>query len=110
MILAKIGMIGQGTTAMTVEMFAGMGVPAVITYLVIIAETVGAVALILGLCTRFCAASLALIMAVAIYFMFGSGYFAGYVTPLLFLIMFLPLIRNGAGGCSVDREVVKKMK
>lgn len=100
--LSKIGFMGQGSVSGTVQFMSGMGIPAIIAYLVILAETVGCVALILGFCTRFCAASLAVVMAGAVYFMFGNGYMMGYATPLLFLIAYIPLVINGAGAYSMD--------
>ncbi|MSR87099.1 DoxX family protein [Candidatus Peribacteria bacterium] len=93
----------------TMQFFTGMGIPYFIAVLVVVAETLGAVALVLGFCSRFCAALLAVIMVGAVYAMFSSGYFAGYATPLLFLIMFVPLVVNGAGAWSVDAEISKKM-
>jgi putative oxidoreductase len=108
--LTKIGVIGEATMSQTVSSLGGMGVPSVIAYLVILAETVGAVSLVLGFCTRFCAASLGVIMFGAVYLMFGAGFFAGYATPLVFLVAYLPLIVNGGGSYSVDQSIAAKMK
>jgi len=107
--LTKLGLIEGGTYDGTIQAFAGMGIPAFIAILVMAAESVGAISLILGFCTRFCAASLAVIMIGAIYIVYGMGYFTGYVSPLLFLIALLPLILNGGGAWSVDGEIAKKL-
>ena len=50
----------------TMEFLTGMGMPAVVAFLVIIGESLGALAMILGFLTRFCAFSLTLIMVGAI--------------------------------------------
>lgn len=107
--LAKIGAVGEGTVQMTVEMMSGMGIPAFVAWLVIIAETVGAMSLIVGFCTRFCAGSLALIMAAAVVFTFPMGYMTGYITPLLFLTLYAPMIVRGAGSWSADEVIAKKV-
>lgn len=93
----------------TLAFFGGMGIPSFIGVLVIVAETVGALSLILGFCTRFCAWSLALIMVGAIIAVHGMGYMAGYATPLLFLLLFLAIAMNGATECSIDGKM-KKMR
>ena len=93
----------------TIGFMTGAGIPWIIAALVIVAESLGAVSLILGFCTRFSAASLAVVMAGAVYFTFGKGYMMGYATPLLFFIMFLPLVINGAGAWSVDKAIAKKI-
>ncbi len=94
----------------TIQFMTGMGIPSVVAMLVIVAETVGAVSLVLGFCTRFCAASLGVVMVGAVYAMFGQGFFAGYATPLLFLCVYIPLVINGAGALSLDGIIAKKVK
>ena len=78
-----------------------------------------AVALLLGLGTRYAAAALWVVTVVAIYAVhwpsdwsslseLWQGYaitddgFGNYKLPLLFLLMLLPLVLNGAGRFSVD--------
>ncbi len=83
----------------------GMGIPTVIAALVILGESVGAVALILGFCTRFCAASLAVIMLGAIVLVHGAnGFFAptGYEYHLLAIGLGLVLTIQGGGAWSLD--------
>lgn len=85
-------------------------------------ELLGAVALILGLCTRFFAISLMVVTVVAIASVhwpdhwaslseLWAGYriedtegdgFGNYKLPLLYLVMLLPLLTKGAGRLSVD--------
>lgn len=108
--IGKTDLLVDGSYGQTVQFFAGSGIPWIVTILVIIAETVGAVSLILGFCTRFCAAALMVVMAGAVHFVFGMGYMTGYATPLLFLIAFLPLVINGAGAWSIDGLIAKKRR
>lgn len=106
--LMKVGLMGDGSFGGTVEQLGNMGIPAIIGALVIIGESVGALSLILGFCTRFCALSLAVIMAGAVYFTFGQGYMGGYSYPLTLMLMYIPLIVSGGGMLSLDRIFAKR--
>ncbi|GEM_PF-3440901 len=110
--LLKLGIItGQGSgIEATLVFLTGAGIPAFIGWLVIIGESLGALSLILGFMTRFCAASLAVIMIGATYVMFGQGYFMGYHDMLLFLLIFVVLTISGAGVWSVDAHIAKRLK
>ncbi len=94
----------------TMQFMTGMGIPSFVAMLVVAAETVGAVSLVLGFATRFCAASLAVVMVGAVIAVHGMGYMQGFATPLLFLLMFLPLVVKGAGAWSIDRKIAALMK
>lgn len=69
-------------------------------------EIVGSVALIIGLGTRFFAASLSFLTLIAIYAIhLGHGYTiseGGWKLPLIYLVMLLPLILAGPGKLSLD--------
>ena len=69
-------------------------------------ELAGATALVLGIATRFFSFSLAVLTLVAIMSVHaGWGYNVcgqGWKLPLLYLIMFLPLIFSGPGKLSLD--------
>ena len=96
-----------------------MHLPWLIALLVIIGESFGSVALLLGLLTRFTAASLAVIMVGAIvtthmpngFFMnwFGKQAGEGYEYHLLVIGIGLALLITGAGKWSVDRVVAEKI-
>ena len=91
-------------------------------------EIAGAFALVFGLATRFFSISLIILTIVAIasvhwpehYTTFGNllnGYriidenndgFGNYKLPLMYMVMFLPLLFGGAGKASVDYWLAKK--
>lgn len=102
--LAKAGLIvapGNGF----IEMMTQGGMPYVVALLVVIAELVGAASLIIGFMTRFCAASLALVMAGAILMVHWQGGFfapAGYEYPLTLLLVYITSAIRGGGRWSVD--------
>jgi putative oxidoreductase len=92
-----------------------MGMPWLIAFLVIMGESVGSVALLAGLLTRFTAASMGVIMLGAItmvhlphgFFMnwFGKQQGEGYEYHLLVIGIVAALLVTGAGRWSIDREI-----
>jgi putative oxidoreductase len=94
-----------------------MGLPWIIAFLVIMGESVGALALAAGFMTRFTAASLGIIMLGAIamvhwpngFFMnwFGAQAGEGFEYHLLVIGMGLSLMVSGAGKWSVDQVMGK---
>ena len=97
-----------------------MGIPWIIAFLVIIGESIGALALLMGFMTRFTAASLAVIMVGAItmahwqhgFFMnwFGQQSGEGFEYHLLVIGMCVALVLVGAGKWSVDQGIAKGME
>lgn len=97
-----------------------MHLPWLIAFLVIIGESFGSVALLLGLLTRFTAASLIVIMVGAIvtthlphgFFMnwFGKQAGEGYEYHLLVIGIGLALLITGAGKWSVDRLIAARVR
>lgn len=92
--------------------FLSMMAPSPVAFLVILGESIGAAALIAGLCTRFCAASIAVIMTGALLlvhlekgFFMGNG---GYEFHLLAIGMAIALVFTGGGALSADSLIGKK--
>lgn len=93
-------------------------------------EIAGAIALVLGIATRFFSISLIILTVVAILSVHWpsqitsltdliTGYriideegdgFGNYKLPLIYIVMFLPLLFKGAGKLSVDYLIQKKSK
>jgi putative oxidoreductase len=77
-------------------------------------ELIGAAALVVGLGTRFFSATLMILTAVAWAAVHaGSGYNVcdnGYKLPLIYLVLFVPLLLNGAGKLSLDHWLAQRAK
>jgi putative oxidoreductase len=96
-----------------------MGLPWLIAFLVIMGESLGALALAAGFMTRFTAASLGIIMLGAIatvhwpqgFFMnwFGQQVGEGFEYHLLVIGMTLSLMVSGAGKWSVDQIIARRL-
>ncbi len=105
---------GYGFSA-TMKAMTEMGLPAVIVFLVILAESFGALGLITGFLTRFSAFGIAMVMLGAIFTVHGKvGFFMnwfgqqqgeGYEYHLLVLGIALALMIRGGGRLSVDRAL-----
>lgn len=76
-------------------------------------ELAGAVALVVGLGTRFFSLSLIILTLVAWASVHaGNGYNVcdnGFKLPLMYLVMFIPLLLNGAGKLSLDHLLASKL-
>ncbi len=75
-------------------------------------ELLGAVALVIGLGTRFFSASLIILTIVAWASVHaGNGYNVcsnGFKLPLIYLVMFIPLLFSGPGRLSLDHLISKR--
>ena len=101
----------------TMEAFAGMGIPSILTVLVILTEFLGSLALILGLFTRVAALGIGIIMVVAIAMVhwqyglsmnwFGAQEGEGFEYHLLALAISLALLFRGGGLWSIDRNLAR---
>jgi putative oxidoreductase len=99
------------------KVLAPLGVPAphAVVYLLALLETVGAVALALGLFTRLIAAMLVVEFLVITFAVnFSRGYFfnvpgGGYEFPLLLLLIFVGIFMHGSGRCSIDRMIGREI-
>ena len=116
-----VGWFGGYGFSGTMDAFTGkMGMPWIIAFLVIIGESLGALALIAGFMTRFIAASLAVIMIGAIamgqwqhgFFMnwFGQQAGEGFEYHLLMIGMCFALVLVGGGKWSVDQGIAKGLE
>ena len=75
-------------------------------------ELLGAIALLIGLGTRFFSVSLVILTLVAWASVHaGNGYNVcdnGYKLPLMYLLMFVPLLLNGPGKLSIDHWLARR--
>lgn len=116
-----VGMFGGHGLGGTLEFFTGtMDMPWIVALLVIAGESLGAIAILLGVFTRFCTASLAVIMSGAIvmvhwqngFFMnwYGNQKGEGFEYHLLVIGMTLSLLVSGAGRWSLDSKIQEHIK
>jgi len=114
-----LGWFGGSGFSGTMSMFTDkMGIPAVLAFLAIMAESVGAVALIAGFLTRIAALGIGTNMVVAIFMVhlpngffmnwFGNQKGEGFEYHLLAITLALALIIKGGGKWSIDRQMSKK--
>lgn len=110
---------GYGYSA-TMDYFTGtVGLPAIIAFLVIVIESVGALSLVLGFATRLSALGIAAVMIGAAvtahaqhgFFMnwFGNAGGEGFEYHILALGLALPLVATGGGLASIDRALIRKL-
>jgi len=107
-----LGWFGGGGFSATMQGMTSMGLPAAIVFLVIMAESFGALGLITGFLTRFSAFGIATVMLGAIFTVHAKfGFFMnwtgqqqgeGYEYHLLALGIALALMIRGGGKFSVD--------
>lgn len=106
---------GSGLQATMNAFTAKMGLPAPVAVLVILAESAGALGLILGFFTRLCALGIAMVMGGAIFFVHGQhGFFMnwfgrqsgeGFEYHLLAIGLALALVIHGGGKWSLDQRI-----
>ncbi|HLU66395.1 MAG TPA: DoxX family protein [Kofleriaceae bacterium] len=110
-----LGWWGGGGFAGTIESFGQQGIPAALAVLVILAESLGSVALALGLLSRLAALGIACVMVGATVLVHADvGFFMnwtgqqegeGFEYHLLALALAIPLIIKGGGLYSLDRAI-----
>jgi len=111
-----LGMFGGAGFSGTVDFFVGSGLPSAVAILIIIAESFGALGLILGFLSRLAALGMTLIMLGAIFMVhiqngffmnwFGNQAGEGFEYHLLALGLSLVVLIKGGGKWSVDRAIV----
>jgi len=115
-----LGWFGGYGFSGTLQGMTSMGLPAVIVFLVIIAEFFGSLGLITGFLTRFSAFGIAAVMLGAIFtvhskvgfFMNWAGNQAGegFEYHLLVLGIALALMIRGGGAASVDGAIARRVQ
>jgi putative oxidoreductase len=115
------GWFGGHGPAGTLQFFQqGLGIPPLLGWGAILAESLGAVALVLGLGGRLAAATIAVVMAVAVatvhgrlgFFMNWSGTAAGegFEYHLLAAALALVVVIRGSGALSLDRLLARRIQ
>ena len=107
-----LGMFGGGGFSNTVDFFVSNGMPSIVAILIIVAESFGAISLIVGFFARFSAAAITLIMIGAIFMVHSTnGFFMnwlgsqegeGFEYHILAIGLGLVVIFVGAGKASID--------
>jgi putative oxidoreductase len=104
------GKLISGITPVAAAMTKNGFVPGIaFGYAAMFLETVGAVCIMLGLCTRFFAAALAIEMALITFIVYPSQGFGRMELPFLFGIIFFAIALRGGGPYSVDRVIGKEL-
>lgn len=111
-----LGLFGGAGFSGTVDFFVGSGLPSAVAILIIIAESFGALGLILGFFSRLAAFGITLIMLGAIFMVhiqngffmnwFGNQAGEGFEYHLLALGLSLVVLIKGGGKWSVDNMIV----
>jgi putative oxidoreductase len=87
--------------------------PLISAYLAASSEFFGGLALLLGFLTRLTVFPIMVVMWVAIVYVHGAhGFFGqdgGFEYPLLLLVVQIYFLITGAGSCSLDRWIVRRM-
>ena len=108
---------GHGFQATLSSFTDKMHIPLIFALLAILAESLGAIALIFGFFTRVAAFGIAVVMAVAIYMVHGhNGFFMnwsgaqkgeGFEYHFLVLAIAIALMIKGGGSFSIDKKLSK---
>lgn len=104
------------TFSQTMNFFTeGMGIPMVFAFLAIMAESLGAIGLILGVLSRVCAFGIGVVMAVAVFMVhLPHGFFMnwqgtqegeGYEFHILAIGLALIVMMRGGGAYSIDKKI-----
>ncbi|MGH7884655.1 MAG: DoxX family protein [Thermodesulfobacteriota bacterium] len=106
------GLFGGYGYSATVGFFESMGIPSIIAILIILAESAGAIGLIAGFLSRFCAFGLAIVMLGAMFLVhLPNGFFMnwtgnqkgeGIEYHILVIGLALVVLIGGSGRWSID--------
>lgn len=110
-----LGWFGGYGFSGTMEAMTGMGLPAVVVFLVIMGEFLGPIGLAIGFLSRPAAAGLTIIMTGAIFFghlqhgffmnWYGQQAGEGFEYHLLFIGITIAILLKGSGAMSIDRRL-----
>jgi putative oxidoreductase len=107
-----LGWFGGGGLVETVKGFTGMGMPAVVAYLVCFGEFLGGIGLIVGCLSRVAALGILIIMIGAVATVhWKNGFFLqnqGYEYNLALIALALGVILGGPGCCAFDNLFCRK--
>jgi len=109
---------GRGFSATMHGMQEHLHLPAFVVLLVILGESLGALGLVFGVASRFCAFGLLVTMLGALDRHLAHGFFMnwggrqageGFEFHLLYIALTLPILFRGGGALSVDRWLADKL-
>lgn len=109
-----VGAFGGSGFSGTMEAMTGIGLPGFVVFLIIIGESFGALSLILGIGTRFSAASITVIMLGALFIHLPNGFFMnwfgsqsgeGFEYHVLAIGLGVASFINGGGILSLDKKI-----
>ncbi len=113
-----LGWFGGGGFSGTMDAMTGMGMPAVIVFLIIIGEFFGALGLLAGFLSRVAAGGIGIIMLGAIFMVHAqNGFFMnwygnqqgeGFEYHLLAIGICMALLIKGSGALSIDRMLAER--
>ena len=113
-----VGWFGGYGFSATLDGMSGMGIPVILAFLAIVAESAGALALIAGVTTRLAAFGVGVTMLVAGFMHQANGLFMnwsgqqqgeGFEFHILTVAMALALMIGGAGRWSGDRALARRI-
>lgn len=113
-IIAGIGFIMHGLPKLldipgTQNSFINMGLPPDLAIIIGLLETIGGLAILLGILTRIAAGLLAINMIGAIIQVkISKGFIGGYELDLLYLAIMISLMITGPGNFSIEKNILKR--
>ena len=113
-IIAGIGFIMHGLPKLldipgTQNSFINMGLPPELAIIIGLLETIGGLAILLGILTRIAAGLLAINMIGAIIQVkISKGFIGGYELDLLYLAIMISLMITGPGNFSIEKNIIKR--
>jgi putative oxidoreductase len=114
-----LGLFGGSGFSATMDSFTSNGMPAVLAFLVIMAESLGSLSLLIGFFGRFMSFSISMVMLGAIFMVhlpngffmnwFGTQKGEGFEYHILALGLAILIMIDGCGKFSIDRFLHKRL-